>query len=192
MCGTPPPAFKPVQLGSAVPDEFSPTDDVAMSGSKNQENSSNLGLVSLVAVLVVSTGLILFASFRYELSKARPHQELGPSAKIADRPGQPKSESTNPQEVVHYSPREAPLAVPASLVTVGKAFAAEEKDPVDLWNAVKRGSAPAEVALANLYIKGEAVSQSCEQAHVLLLAASMKGSKLADNVLKSTYAERCR
>jgi hypothetical protein len=78
------------------------------------------------------------------------------------------------------------------LVTVEKAFAAEEKNPVDLWNAVKRGSAHAEVALADLYIRGETVSQSCEQAHILLLAASMKGSKLAYNVLKSTYAERCQ
>jgi hypothetical protein len=30
-----------------------------------------------------------------------------------------------------------------------------------------------------------------EQAHILLLAASMKGSKAADNFLKSSYAERC-
>ena len=192
MCGTPPPEFEPVHLGSAMPDECSSADDAAMSGSKNQENSSNLGLASLIAVLVVSTGLILFASFRYELSKARPRQELRPSAEIASRPGQPKSENTHSQEVVHYSPREAPLAAPASLVTVEKAFAAEEKNPVDLWNAVKRGSAHAEVALADLYIRGETVSQSCEQAHILLLAASMKGSKLAYNVLKSTYAERCQ
>jgi hypothetical protein len=191
MCGTPPPAFEPVHLGSAMRDEFSRADDAAMSGSKNQENSSNLGLASLIAVLVVSTGLILFASFRYELSKARPRQELRPSAEIASRPGQAKSESTQSREAVHYSPREAPLAAPASLVTVEKAFA-EEKNPVDLWNAVKRGSAHAEVALANLYIRGETVSQSCEQAYILLLAASMKGSKLADNVLKSTYAERCQ
>ena len=45
----------------------------------------------------------------------------------------------------------------------------------------------AEVALANLYLEGEAVPQNCEQAHTLLYAASMKGSKAADNVLTSSY-----
>ncbi len=49
----------------------------------------------------------------------------------------------------------------------------------------------AEVALAKLYWEGAAVPQNCEQAHILLLAASMKGSTAADNFLKSSYAERC-
>jgi len=61
-----------------------------------------------------------------------------------------------------------------------------------LWKAVKRGSVNAEVALANLYLEGEAVPQNCEQAHMLLSAAAMKGSKAADNLLKSSYAERCQ
>jgi TPR repeat protein len=69
--------------------------------------------------------------------------------------------------------------------------AAKENDPVELWKAVKRGSVSAEVALANLYLEGEAVPQNCEQAHMLLHAASMKGSKAADDSLKSSYAGRC-
>jgi hypothetical protein len=173
-------------------DEFSPADDEASSDSPVQQKSSILGLTTLVAVLVVSVGLTLFASFRYELSKTRPHKELPPAPEITGGSGQPKSENTGPQQVVHYSPRQAPLAVPASLVTVKKTRAAEENDPVHLWDAVKRGSVHAELALANLYLKGEAVSQNCEQAHMLLLAASMKGSKPADHVLKSSYAERCQ
>ena len=56
----------------------------------------------------------------------------------------------------------------------------------------KRGSVNAEVALANLYLQGEGVPQNCEQAHMLLYAASMKGSKAADSFLQSSYAERCR
>jgi hypothetical protein len=69
--------------------------------------------------------------------------------------------------------------------------AAKENDPVELWKAVKRGSVGAELVLAKLYLEGEAVPQNCEQAHMLLQAASMKGSKAADNLLKSSYAERC-
>jgi len=40
-------------------------------------------------------------------------------------------------------------------------------------------------------LEGKSVPQNCDQAHVLLYAASMKGSKAADNSLKSSYAERC-
>ena len=79
----------------------------------------------------------------------------------------------------------------AKLGTVQTADSAKEDDPAELWNAVKRGNVGAEVALASLYLKGEAVPQNCEQAHMLLLAASMKGSKSADHFLKSSYAERC-
>ena len=79
---------------------------------------------------------------------------------------------------------------PAKAATTQTASAAEN-DPAELWKAVKRGSVSAELALANLYLAGEAVPQNCEQAHMLLQAASTKGSKAADNVLKSRYAERC-
>jgi TPR repeat protein len=49
----------------------------------------------------------------------------------------------------------------------------------------------AEVALANLYLEGEAVPRNCEQAHMLLYAASLKGSKAADSFLKNSYPQRC-
>ena len=192
MCGTLAPAIKPVQACSAMLDEFSPADVEALSRSRNQQKWPSLGLMTLVAVFVVSMGLALFASFRYELSKARPHNESGPAPEIASSPGQVKSENTGPQQVVHYSPKEAPLVIPASLVIANKTPAAEENDPAHLWDAVKRGSVHAEVALANLYLRGEAPFKNCEQAHILLLAASMKGSKIADNLLKSSSAERCQ
>jgi TPR repeat protein len=68
---------------------------------------------------------------------------------------------------------------------------AKEDDPVGLWKAVKRGNVSAEVALADLYLQGKSVPQSCEQAHMLLQTASTKGSKAADTLLKSSYLERC-
>jgi len=45
--------------------------------------------------------------------------------------------------------------------------------------------------LANLYLQGKSVPQSCEQAHMLLQTAATKGSKAADTLLKSSYPERC-
>ena len=46
--------------------------------------------------------------------------------------------------------------------------------PQQLWASVQAGNTKAAVALAELYIKGDGVSQSCDQARVLLLAASEK------------------
>jgi hypothetical protein len=88
------------------------------------------------------------------------------------------------QQIVAAKPAAEPMTAPA--------IDAAKLDPVELWKAVKRGSVNAEVALANLYLQGEAVPQNCEQAHMLLSVASMKGSKAADNLLKGSYAERCQ
>jgi hypothetical protein len=65
-------------------------------------------------------------------------------------------------------------------------------DPAKLWQAVKRGSTHAEVTLAKLYLDGDVVEQSCEQAHLLLMVASKKGNGLAETLLTGAYAERCR
>jgi hypothetical protein len=46
--------------------------------------------------------------------------------------------------------------------------------PQQLWAAVQTGNSKAAVTLAELYIKGEGVSQNCDQARVLLLVASEK------------------
>ena len=63
---------------------------------------------------------------------------------------------------------------------------------MELWSRVRQGSAGAEVALARLYLEGTAVARSCEQAHVLLLAASRKQDKEADSLLGGSYAQHCR
>ena len=45
-----------------------------------------------------------------------------------------------------------------------------------LWAAVKNNNSTAEVVLADLYLRGDGVAKSCEQARVLLEAASKSGS----------------
>src|SRR2546430_13560143 len=45
-----------------------------------------------------------------------------------------------------------------------------------LWSAVEAGDSSAEAALAQLYLTGDGVPRSCEQARVLLRAASKKGN----------------
>lgn len=61
-----------------------------------------------------------------------------------------------------------------------------------LWSAVGKGDSLAEVALAQLYVTGQGVRKNCEQAKVLLQAASMRGNKDARPLLKSLKREGCR
>ena len=72
------------------------------------------------------------------------------------------------------------------------AFSDQSQDPAELWKGVRGGSARAEVTLAKLYLDGNIVPQSCEQTHMLLLAASKKGYKAADNLLTGAYVDRCQ
>jgi PilZ domain len=70
------------------------------------------------------------------------------------------------------------------------------RDPVAasrlLWTAIKKGNLTAETTLANLYLRGEGVSKSCDQARVLLSAASDKGSIEAKRKLRELNEMGCR
>jgi hypothetical protein len=191
MCGTAAPAVEPFQPLSAVPDEFSGADhEAGPSNSDNQQRSPHPGLRRLIPVVVVLIALMAVASFFYEVRKDNLLRESGSAAELTATLGQPKLENNGQRHIVHNPVKGVQHVVAAKLATAQTIDAAED-DPVELWKAVKRGSVSAEVALANLYLEGEAVPQNCEQAHMLLFAASMKGSKAADNFLKSSYAERC-
>jgi hypothetical protein len=52
-----------------------------------------------------------------------------------------------------------------------------------LWTKVAKGSPAAEIKLARLYLRGNGVGKSCEQARVLLQAASAKGYTEAKHML---------
>ncbi len=54
-----------------------------------------------------------------------------------------------------------------------------------LWKSVGKGNVEAEVTLADLYLRGEGVSRSCEQARLLLRTAAGKGSSDAATRLRN-------
>lgn len=60
-----------------------------------------------------------------------------------------------------------------------------------LWNGVKKGYVPAEVMLADLYLRGDGVQASCDQARILLVAASKKGSTDARRKLEQLAEKGC-
>jgi hypothetical protein len=61
-----------------------------------------------------------------------------------------------------------------------------------LWFAVGAGDSSAEVALAQLYLTGDGVPRNCEQARVLLRAASKNGSIEALHQLRTLTKSGCR
>ena len=60
-----------------------------------------------------------------------------------------------------------------------------------LWAAEKKGNPQATLLLANLYAWGRGVPQNCEQARVLLIAASNRGSMEAAQQLQDMESDGC-
>jgi len=61
-----------------------------------------------------------------------------------------------------------------------------------LWSALEAGDSSAEVKLAQLYLTGDGVPRNCEQARILLRAASKKGSMEALQELRKLNSSPCR
>jgi hypothetical protein len=60
-----------------------------------------------------------------------------------------------------------------------------------LWKAVAEGNTTAEIALAQLYLTGNGVPKNCEQARVLLSAASKKGNAEATRQYRGLLSKGC-
>jgi hypothetical protein len=60
-----------------------------------------------------------------------------------------------------------------------------------LWKAVAKQNPDAVLLLSDLYIRGDGVPRSCDQARVLLSAAAKKGSRAASTKLESLNSAGC-
>ena len=60
-----------------------------------------------------------------------------------------------------------------------------------LWKAVSKQNATAAVLLSDLYLRGDGVPRSCDQARLLLVAAAKKGSPLAAQQLRNLESKGC-
>jgi len=61
-----------------------------------------------------------------------------------------------------------------------------------LWKSVAKQNTTASVLLANLYMQGDGVSKSCDQARLLLVAAAKKGSSIAAQNLTNLERGGCK
>ena len=190
MCGTAAPAVEPIPPPSPVPNEFRTNHKTLESSLNRQPRPPRAGLTRLIPIVVVSMVLMVVSSVFYEVHKRNPGKESGSAAELTAPSAQPKVKNADQRHIANPV-RRVQHVIPAKMETAQTPDTAKGDDPVELWKAVKRGNVSAEVALANLYLQGTSVPQSCEQAHMLLQTASTKGSKAADTLLKSSYAERC-
>ena len=60
-----------------------------------------------------------------------------------------------------------------------------------LWKAVGKGNLAATMVLSDLYLRGDGVPKSCEQARLLLDAAARKGGRAAADRLRNLRAFGC-
>ncbi len=61
-----------------------------------------------------------------------------------------------------------------------------------LWKAVGKGNLAATMALSDLYLRGDGVPKSCDQARLLLEAAARKGGAVATERLRNLQAFGCQ
>ena len=61
-----------------------------------------------------------------------------------------------------------------------------------LWKAVRKQNTTAAVLLSDLYVRGDGVPRSCDQARLLLLAAAKRGSPQAAQHLRQLESHGCQ
>ena len=133
-------------------------------------------------------GIVAFSAIKFAQYVRGPRSTVKP---VVEAPAQAEPGSSSPP-VAHpaastaapdvfsiSSQKKAGMAAraPAAPIVAAGIQARRPKTPLtpdQLWAMVQAGNGTAAAALAELYIKGEGVPQSCAQARVLLLVASEK------------------
>lgn len=103
--------------------------------------------------------------------------------------------ATDTVDTTPGKPIEAPPSRPSSKPQPGQQELYKAMNASDfaaaaawLWKSTSRGNPEAPVRLADMYIKGNGVAKSCEQALVLLRSAAIKENASARNRLAALYA----
>ena len=209
-------ATVPVSVPVAMPERavLSGADDFGRSGRYEGSGRTWLGLGTLAFVALLFLGLI---TYRRELghlamwfgsSLAGEEQRDDVKSAPADAPAQTDAgvNEAKPAPAAEANVSgSSPQATPASDNQVVQPVAQQTQlpkrsaipggssaeDVAALWGAVENGDTQAEVALANRYLHGDGVPQSCAQARVLLEAAAKRGSAEGQQRLEQLPAS-CR
>jgi hypothetical protein len=157
-------------------------------------------LIGACAASIVAFAAIKFSQYLHENgATAKPPVELPaqPVPGAGSTSIAPPAASGTPTDVFAIGNQKRggvtthqPAAPPADATT----HTSRPKNPLtpdQLWTLVQAGNGTAAAALAELYIKGEGVPQSCAQARVLLLVASEKRNAAAIKRLADLDKEGC-
>jgi hypothetical protein len=193
MCGTPAPTAAPVHVsspgGGAGRNGADPEPQITIPPALQTVETPvrRKSIPIIVSALVVLSALfgLLIRNWGTPTSASQMAESTNTSL-----PANPESKATPYRAKSPTSGVQ--LFVPAKFNPVESTNPTTQEDPAELWKRVRRGSTPAELTLAKLYLEGTVVPQNCEQTHLLLLAASRKGSKAAGSLLAGAYAEQCQ
>ena len=111
--------------------------------------------------------------------KPQTESAEGNNAEAANSPESPGSKTDKAAKTATPGAEELAKASTASDAAAASAW---------LWKAVAKGNPEAPIKLANMYIKGDGVPQSCDQAMVLLRSAAAKENAAARSRLGALYA----
>jgi len=120
---------------------------------------------------------------------ATPAPDKSPVAvnNSAEQPTSEKPAAKRPPDAPSTA-ADRPMVPGADEMTKSKNASDPAAEAAWLWKATAKGNPDAPVQLANMYISGNGVPRSCEQALVLLKTAAEKESTVARNRLGSMYS----
>ena len=169
-----------------------------------------VGMIALLAMLFMA-----LVAYRRELghlvmsfgsSIAGDEQKAGPTMEVRPVPSNPVSEAqptalSDEQGTKETGAEAAPASNEQLTPSANEQMSSPKRsspqqtgaieDVASLWTSVENGDTHAEVALANRYVRGEGVPQSCAQAQVLLEAAVKRGSAEAKQKLDELAQGGC-
>lgn len=121
-----------------------------------------------------------------QATPAKAESANSTKAKRADN----SSNSTGQNAETAESKAETPAKTAPGAEELAKAANASDAAAASawLWKSVAKGNPEAPIKLANMYIKGDGVPQSCDQAMVLLRSAAAKENAPARSRLGALYA----
>jgi hypothetical protein len=202
MCGEAARASSPTQTSAGVGSDAKSSNrapDGSIFGPPSQPPESqgrgkSIGLGIAVAVVLLVPLFLMLHNSQSSQSTEPVAAATKPQSQVRPEPVPIPTSATkvSARKVHTQAPADQQSANQLSETDPEVASFNPNQNPAELWKDVKGGSARAEVTLARLYLDGNVVPQSCEQTHMLLLAASKKGSKAADNLLTGAYVNRCQ
>jgi hypothetical protein len=168
--------------------------------------------VSMLAALAILLGVLGYMGWRgSEALSSAPSAGSAPSRSFAQSARSTSARQPSTDQTADARPASQIVPVPADsspasaeqrgaveLATAEKYLNDNQGTPRDsaeaaqwLWKAVGKGNLAATIALSDLYLRGDGVAKSCDQARLLLEAAARKGAAAAAEKLSNLPAFGC-